>query len=334
MWAAGVSSWLALELNVKNPLNRIALSIQAFRRELKRHAEAQAPVLTPTKVRIGMALGGGFARGLAHIGVLKVLEEENIAIDFIAGTSVGSVIGAAYASGVSAKELEEIAALVRFKDFSRWTFSRFGIFNNDKMAVFLRKVLHCKTFEELRIPLAVAATDVVTGEAVVFTSGELIDPVRASCAYPGIFLPVNVKGRLLVDGLLAHSVPTIPLRALGADRVIGVTLSASWVKAQGPRHVFDVIGQCFSIAQDNMCGVWKSAADVVLEPAIGEFSYDDFVRAPELIKAGEAAARAALPQIRSWFPASSQAQESASAGTTLMPAIGPLGQASSLAPSS
>lgn len=287
---------------MKNPLTKIVRSVQAFGRELKRQSEKQPSITAPAKIRVGVALGGGFARGLAHIGVLKVLEEENIPVDLIAGTSVGSVIGAAYASGISAKELEEISTLVRFKDFSRWTFSRFGIFNNDKMAVFLRKVLRCKTFEELRIPLAVAATDVVTGEAAVFTSGELIDPVRASCAYPGIFLPVNVNGRLLVDGLLAHSVPTIPLRKMGADRVIGVSLSASWVKKQGPRHVFDVIGQCFSIAQDNMCGVWKSAADLVLEPAIGEFSYDDFVRAPELIKTGEVAARAALPQIRSWFP--------------------------------
>ena len=304
-------------------------SVQAFGRELSRQGEKQSPLVTPKKIRVGVALGGGFARGLAHIGVLKVLEEEKVPIDLIAGTSVGSVIGAAYASGISAKELEEIAALVRFKDFSRWTFSRFGIFNNDKMAVFLRKVLRCKTFEELRIPLAVTATDVITGEAVVFTSGELIDPVRASCAYPGIFLPVNVKGRLLVDGLLAHSVPTVPLRNMGADRVVGVTLSASWVKKQGPRHVFDVIGQCFSIAQDNMCGIWKSAADVVLEPEIGEFSYDDFVRAPDLIKSGEAAARAALPQIRSWFPAANPAPEKVSAGATMLPATVPLGQSSS-----
>ena len=287
---------------MKNPLNRIALSIQAFRRELKRRTEKVVGTANPTKARVGLALGGGFARGLAHIGVLKVLEEENIQIDFIAGTSVGSVVGAAYASGISAKELEEIAALVRFKDFSRWSFSRFGIFNNDKLGVFLRKILRCKTFEELRIPLAVAATDIVTGEPAVFTSGELINPVRASCAYPGMFHPVNINGRLLVDGLLAHSVPTIPLRAMGATHVIGVTLSASWVKKDGPRHVFDVIGQCFSIAQDNACSVWMSAADVVLEPAIGGFSYDDFARAPELIKTGEMAARTALPQIRSWFP--------------------------------
>jgi NTE family protein len=309
---------------MKNTLNKFVRSVQAFGRELKRHREAQPETEAPAKVRIGVALGGGFARGLAHIGVLKVLEEENIPVDFIAGTSVGSVIGAAYASGISAKELEEIAALVRFKDFSRWTFSRFGIFNNDKMAVFLRKVLRCRTFEELQIPLAVAATDVVTGDAAVFTSGELIDPVRASCAYPGMFLPVNVNGRLLVDGLLVHSVPTIPLREMGADRVIGVALSAPWVKKQGPRHVFDVIGQCFSIAQEKMCGVWKAAADVVLEPAIGDFSYDDFARAPELIRTGEIAARAALPQIRSWFPVSKPAEERIPGGARIANSTAPM----------
>ncbi len=292
---------------MNNRLKKIVRSVQAFGRELKRHAPAvvieEKPAQPQKRPLLGIALGGGFARGLAHVGVLKVLEENNIPVDFIAGTSVGSVIGAAYASGISAKELEEIAAIVRFKDFSRWTFSRFGIFSNDKMALFLKKILRCKTFEELRIPLAVAATDIITGEAAVFTSGELIDPVRASCAYPGMFLPVNVNGRLMVDGLLAHAVPAMPLREMGAERVISIYLSAHWVKPNGPRHVFDVIGQCFSIAQERMCGPWKSASDLILEPSIGEFSYNDFVRAPELIRAGEAAARAALPEILSWFPA-------------------------------
>lgn len=287
-----------------NPLDKIVRSVQAFGRELRRqnHGGHSTVVEVPRRPRIGVALGGGFARGLAHIGVLKVLEQENIPVDFIAGTSVGSVIGAAYASGICAKELEEIAALVRFKDFSRWTFSRFGLFSNDKMALFLKKFLRCKTFEELRIPLAVTATDVVTGEAVVFTSGDLIDPVRASCAYPGMFLPVNVNGRVLVDGLLAHGVPAAPLRDMGAERVLSIFLSANWVKPKGPRHVFDVIGQCFSIAQAKMCGPWKAASDVILDPAIGEFGYDDFNRAPDLIRAGEVAARAALPKILEWLP--------------------------------
>src|SRR5437764_13086811 len=296
---------------MNNPLNKIVRSVQAFGRELKRqHQPAKEPATEPQRrPLIGVALGGRFARGLCHIGVLKVLEDENIPVDFIAGTSVGAVIGAAYASGISAKELEEIAALVRFKHFSRWTFSRFGLFSNDKMAVFLKKVLRCQTFEELRIPLAIAATDVITGDAAVFTSGGLIDPVRASCAYPGMFLPVNINGRMYVDGLLAHSVPAMPLRQMGADRVISIYLSAHWVKPQGPRHFFDVIGQCFSIAKERMCGPWRSASDIVLEPAIGEFGYNDFMRASELIQAGEVVARAVLPQIREWMPAMQRAED-------------------------
>jgi NTE family protein len=301
---------------LKNPIERIVRSVQAFGRELRRQPLPAAPGEAPVQRRpsIGVALGGGFARGLAHVGVLKVLEQEGIPIDYIAGTSVGSVIGAAYASGICPKELEEIAALVRFKDFSRWTLSRFGIFSNDKMALFLKKILRCKTFEELRIPLAVTATDVVTGEPVVFTSGELIDPVRASCAYPGMFLPVNVKGRLLVDGLLAHGVPATPLRDMGAEKVLSIFLSAHWVKPKGPRHVFDVIGQCFSIAQAKMCGPWKAASDIILEPAIGEFGYDDFARAKDLILAGEVATQAALPQIRQWLPTLKFAAQAAAPG--------------------
>jgi len=256
----------------------------------------------PTKMpAIGIALGGGFARGLAHVGVLKVFEEEGIPISFIAGTSVGSVIGAAYCSGISAKELEEIASLVRFKHFARWTISRYGIASNDRMTGFLKKIVKARTFEELRIPLAVTATDFVTGDGVVFRSGDLIDPVRASCAYPGMFLPVNIKGRLLIDGLLAHAVPTVPLREMGADRVLGVYLSAHWVNLNGPRHVFDVIGQCFSIAQQKMCGLWESAADVILTPDVRGFSYDGFERASDLIAAGEAVTRAALPKIKAWM---------------------------------
>jgi NTE family protein len=190
---------------VNNPLNKIVRSVRALGRELARQRVPEIALEPPKMPKIGVALGGGFARGLAHIGVFKVLEEEKIPVDFIAGTSVGSVIGAAYASGISAKELEEIAAIVRFKDFSRWSLSRFGLFSNDKMALFLRKVLRCKTFEELRIPLAIAATDIITGEPAVFTSGDLVDPVRASCAYPGMFQPVKIGNRLLVDGLLGRS---------------------------------------------------------------------------------------------------------------------------------
>jgi NTE family protein len=282
-------------------LQKIKRSVRAFARGLKRISDAPLAPAAPQTPSVGLALGGGFARGLAHIGVLKVLEEEGIPVNFIAGTSVGSVIGAAYCSGISAKELEEISALVRFKDFARWTISRYGFASNDRMERFLNKILRCRTFEDLKVPLAVAATDFATGEGVVFRSGPLVDAVRASCAYPGMFTPVNVNGRLMVDGLLAHAVPTVPLKEMGARRVIAVYLSAHWVNLDGPRHIFDVIGQCFSIAQSNMCGMWESSADVVLQPDVRGFSYDGFDRAPELIRAGEMATRAALPAIRQWF---------------------------------
>lgn len=285
-----------------NRIGKISRSIRAFTRELNRPRDGAPSVPSSFKQpSIGVALGGGFARGLAHIGVLKVLEQEGIPISFVAGTSVGSVIGAAYCSGISAKELEEIASLVRFKHFARWTISRLGFASNDRMTGFLRKMLKVRTFEELRIPLAVTATDFVTGDGIVFRSGDLIDPVRASCAYPGMFLPVNINGKLLVDGLLAHAVPTVPLRDMGSDKVLGVYLSAGWVNMNGPRHVFDVIGQCFSIAQQKMCGMWESAADLVITPDVRGFSYDGFERAPELIRAGEKVAQEALPKIKAWI---------------------------------
>jgi NTE family protein len=284
-------------------LHRITRSVRAFARGLKRISDT--PPAPPPSV--GLALGGGFARGLAHIGVLKVFEQEGIPVNFIAGTSVGAVIGAAYCSGIAAKELEKIAALVRFRDFARWTISRYGLASSDRMAAFLGKMLKCRTFEDLKIPLAVAATDFASGEGVVFRSGPLVEAVRASCAYPGMFRPVKVGGRLLVDGLLSHTVPTVPLRDMGAQRVVAVYLSANWVSPNGPRHILDVIGQCFSIAQSKMCGVWEAAADVVLRPDVRGFSYDNFDRASELIRAGEAAARAVLPAIQPWFTPSAEA---------------------------
>ncbi len=287
-------------------LSKIVRSVKAFSKELAR-GNTPEPESTKTewkRPKIGLAFGGGFARGLAHIGALKVFEEEKLPIDFIAGTSVGSVIGALYCSGISAKELEEIAAIIRFKDIGRYTISRFGFVSNDRLAGLLNKILKVKTFEELRVPLAVAATDFVTGEAVTFREGELIDAVRASCAYPGMFLPVRVKGRLLVDGLLSYVVPAPPLKEMGADRVLAVSLSAHWCTSTvGPRHVFDVIGQCFSIAAEKMSSAWRKDADIVIEPDISCFGYDDFARAADLVRVGEKATREVLPQIKQWLEA-------------------------------
>lgn len=280
-------------------LGQIIRSVQAIGRELSRKTGvAEEPRRAPS---IGLALGGGFARGIAHIGVLKVLEEAGIPIRAVTGTSVGALIGAAYCSGLSCDELDAVAHSVRFTTFARWTLSRFGFASNDRMVSFLDRTLKVKTFEELRIPLGVAATDFNTGEGVVFHSGSITDAVRASCAYPGMFLPVEIRGRYLIDGMLSHPVPTRPLREMGAERVLAVHLKGTWAKGGPPRHLFDVIGQSFAIAQDAMSSLWKDAADLVIEPDVAGFAYDDFKRADDLVRAGEVAMRNALPEVRKWL---------------------------------
>jgi NTE family protein len=277
---------------------RIVRSVRAFGRGL---AGPDNPSISAKTPSIGLALGGGFARGIAHIGILKVFEEEQIPIACIAGTSVGALIGAAYCSGMSPAELETLATRVRMRDLARWTISRLGFATNLRMITFLNKILKVKTFEELRIPLAITATDFASGQGVIFRSGPLADPVRASCAYPGVFLPVSINGRLLVDGMLAHSLPTQPVREMNADRVVAVSLKSTWSSGAPPRHIFDVIGQCFSIAQEMICVQSRACADVIIEPDVTGYRYDDFEHSTELVRIGEAAARTALPQIRAWF---------------------------------
>jgi NTE family protein len=289
-------------------LGRIIRSVQAFGREL---SGKNAPAVSPRVPAIGVALGGGFGRGIAHIGVLRVLEQEGIPVRVVAGTSVGALIGASYCSGLTPDELHRIARTVRFTTFARWTISRCGFASNDRMVSFLDRILKVKTFEELRIPLGVSATDFNTGEGVVFHTGSIVDPVRASCAYPGMFLPVEIGGRYLVDGMLSHPVPTRPLRDMGADRVLAIHLKGTWSSGGAPRHLFDVIGQSFAIAQDAMASVWRSAADLVVEPDVAGFAYDDFKRADELIRAGEDAMRRAMPIVRKWMEVRSEIQSEA-----------------------
>ena len=297
-WVLGLHRPEDVGFDVKS-LGKIIRSVQAFGREFSRKP---IPPVVPERVPvIGVALGGGFARGIAHIGVLKVLEEEGIPVHLITGTSVGALIGACYCSGLSLSEMEEVARNARFTSFARWTLSRYGFASNDRMISFLTRTLKCKTFEDLRIPLGVTATDFNTGEGVVFHSGSIIDPVRASCAYPGMFLPVQIRGRHLVDGMLSYPVPTRPVRDMGAERVLAVHLKGTWANGAAPRHLFDVIGQSFAIAQDAMASLWRGAADLIVEPDVAGFAYDDFKRAADLIKVGEVAMRNALPEVRKWM---------------------------------
>ena len=151
----------------------------------------------PKRPRVGLALSGGFARGIAHIGVLRVLKEHHIPVDCIAGTSVGALIGAAYAAGTPLDEMEKQAALTVFTDFGRWKLSRLGLASNQKLDEFLARFTKCTRFEDLRIPMAVAATELGSGKTKYFTSGDLRLAIRASCAYPGLFVPLELDGKFI-----------------------------------------------------------------------------------------------------------------------------------------
>jgi NTE family protein len=281
-------------------LSQVSRSVQAFFHELVFPTK-----ISPTTIlheghqrTLGVALGGGFARGMVHIGVLKVLEEAGIPITAVAGTSSGSIVGAGFCSGRTAAEMAEIGSRIRFWDLARWTLERGGLCSNERLNTFLARLCPCTTFSELKIPLVVVATELANGRPAIFRSGSLSDAIRASCAYPGIFTPVSIHGVLHVDGMLSYEVPTTPLKQMGIDCVLGIHLRTQWRTPETPRHFFDVIGQCFAIAQTRMSLQWEHDADILLEADVRDFAYDDFERTPELIAIGEQVMRAALPALK------------------------------------
>ena len=277
----------------KNRLRRAMESVRAFARQ-----KAKAPLsLKKQPRRVGVALGGGFARGFAHIGVLKVLEENGIRVHALAGTSIGGIIAGAYAGGVTLEEMTATTREVRWKDFARWTISRMGLASNHRMEAFLKRTFRAQRFEDLKIPLAVTATDLTCVQPVVFTSGKLVTAVRASCAYPGLFLPVAHDGACLVDGMLVAAVPTQAVKELGADVVVAVVLDTPGPCLE-PKNVLDVLARSFSIAQRTAAPVWRAHADVVVEPDVCGYRWDEFERADELIVAGKKAMQEALPRLQ------------------------------------
>ena len=263
--------------------------------KLKSFAQGESgdPAESP---RVGLALAGGFARGIAHIGVLRVLREAGIPIDCVAGTSVGALIGASYCAGATLEEMEEIGATTKFTDFGRWTPSWLGLATNQRMEKYFARFTAAKTFEELKIPLAIATTDINAGVSVYYSHGAIMPPIRASCAYPGLFLPIQYDGRTLVDGFLTAPVPVEGALLLGADIVIAVYLEAG--SLEQPRTFTDVLSRSFAIVQRHSDLAWRTQADVIIEPDVKPFVWDDFTKTPEMVAAGEAAALAALPQIR------------------------------------
>ena len=246
--------------------------------------------------RVGVALAGGFARGIAHIGVLRVLREAGIPIDCVAGTSVGALIGAAFCGGASLEEMEKIGAVTTFADFGRWTPSWLGLATNQRIEKFLARFTPVRTFEELQIPMAIATTDIIDGVTVYYSHGDVVPPLRASCAYPGLFVPIQYESRTLVDGFLTAPVPIEGVLLLGADIVIAVYLESGNIEQ--PRTLTDILSRSFNIMQRHADFAWRAQADIVVEPDVKQFVWDDFTKTPDLVAAGEVAALHALPQIR------------------------------------
>lgn len=255
----------------------------------------------PAPVRIGLALGGGFARGVAHAGVLRVFEQHRIPIHCITGISAGSIVAAAFASGASSYEIAHAGCSMRFRDVGRWSLGRLGLVGSHCMQRFLERLLKTYRFEEMRIPLGVIATDLSTGRPVAFSeNGSVFDPIRASCSYPGLFQPVRYSGHLLVDGAMSVEIPAALARQLGATRVISVYLPAPGPEVE-PRNVFQVVNRCFQILQQQSEDHWRRETDLLIAPDVHAMDWNAFAQAPQLIEAGEAAARAVLPEIQSWF---------------------------------
>ena len=201
---------------------------------------------------IGLALSGGAARGIAHIGVLRALSENNIPIDCIAGTSAGSIVGGAWAAGLSLERTEAIGRSLRWRDVGRVTMSRLGVQSNERLEQFLRAQLPVTRFEDLKIPFAAVATDLHSGKAVVMRDhGDVPFAIRASCAIPGWYVPVtDSRGRQLVDGGLVAVIPSSVARSLGADIVIAVDVNAEGATFLGPaQSVVGILLQSMLVIQ-------------------------------------------------------------------------------------
>jgi NTE family protein len=285
------------------------------------YAERPAEVKVPVRPKLGIALGGGFARGIAHVGVLHALEKNGFTIDYMSGTSAGALAGMAYASGLPFEEVVKRAAALRFGVFGQWRFSWLGLASNQKLEFYPKRHLNISTFEELRIPLTMAATDLITGEPVYYDRGPLGPPLRASCAYPGLFQPVQYQGRTLVDGFVGATVPVEAVAQMGADVIVAVFLdSEALIK---PTNFTDVIGRSFTIIQRHADLAWRGRADVVIEPRVREFAWDDFAKTPQLVAAGEEAAMTALPRLRTALEAAAvRAATHAATGETRVLATG------------
>ena len=253
---------------------------------------ADEPSLRPG---IGLALGGGFARGYAHLGVLQVLEEHKIPISCISRQQHWQHSGRGLRQRHSLARIIARCREIRFRDFARWRVSRFGLASNERLGALVQRFFDSRQFEDLLIPTAIVATDLGTGDPVVFKQGSLADAIRASCAFPGLFEPVQIGTRHLADGGLVAPVPTRAARELGAQIVVGISVGLHDGQRGAPTNIFQVVSRAVSAAQKHQLESWERHADIVLRPDVQSLVWDDFERMDEAIEAGAQAMRSALP---------------------------------------
>jgi NTE family protein len=247
--------------------------------------------------KIGLALGSGGARGFAHLGVIKVLIDEGISINMIAGSSMGALMGALYAAGSDIERLSKLSRLFKRKYYLDFTVPKMGFISGKKAKELIRVFTYGKNLEELDIPVAVVATDIKTGEKVVFKEGPIADAVRASISIPGIFVPEKVGGRLLVDGGVIDRVPVSVVREMGADIIIAVDV-ARVKHDQEITSIYDVIMQSLDILQMELVESRKIASDVMIRPHVEQYNSKSFTNIPDIITIGEEEARNNVTRIK------------------------------------
>lgn len=258
---------------------------------------ARAPETASAKPKIGLALGGGAARGFAHIGVIKMLEAHDIVPDYVVGTSAGAVVGSLYAGGHDAFAMQKIAQQLDEKIFADWTLGGRGLLKGEALQDFINQHLNRRPLEKLNKPFATVATDLNTGERVIFRTGDTGMAVRASAAVPGVFQPTQFHGRSYVDGGLSSPIPVQAAREMGADLVIAVDISAR-PEGQPTDSMTAIIWQTTTIMGGVIGTNELKGADIVIRPKLPYVKSWDFAARHDAMLEGERAALAALPAIR------------------------------------
>jgi len=264
---------------------------------------ACAPKAIPTPPRpakVAVVLGAGAARGFAHVGVLKVLESHNVPIHMVVGTSVGSLVGSLYAFGYDAYKLQALALALERDDLIDLTLPDNGFVKGERLENYVNRMVSGTPIEKFRIPFHAVATNIQTGEEMVFGTGNAGMAVRASCAIPGVFKPARISEKTYVDGGLVSPVAVDVARRYGADVVIAVDISASRDMTV-PQGTIDTILQSVDIMYAKISQVQIPRADVVIKPNVGPIGSSEFVKKHAAILEGEKAALAAMPAIQAVF---------------------------------